>query len=82
MTTQNQEVKMVAVDAQLFESVGYAESTRQLYIKFINSPTLRFDNVPRFRHRGFMAAPRKDAYYNTFIKNSFLAKEVNPPPKG
>ncbi len=77
---QNQPVlKMVPVDADLFEAVGYITSGRQLYIKFRNSPALVFNNVPGFRFDGLMAAPRKDAYFNTFIKNFFISKPAQLP---
>ena len=67
-------VKMLPVDADTFESIGYVTPTRQLYIKFRHSPPLVFNNVPGFRYDGLMNAPRKDAYFNTFIKNFFLSK--------
>jgi hypothetical protein len=73
-------VKMVPVDASTFESVGYVLSTRRLYIKFRNSPALFFEGVPGFRFQGLMGAPRKDAYYSTYIKDRFLTKEAPPPP--
>jgi hypothetical protein len=73
-------VKMVPVDAKQFESVGYTISSRRLYIKFRNAPAVYFEGVPGFRHTGLMSAPRKDAYFTTYIKNSFLAKEVPAPP--
>jgi hypothetical protein len=83
MMPQNQPnqpvVKMVPVDADLFEAIGYAMGGRQLYIKFRNSQALVFNNVPGFRFDGLMAAPRKDAYYNTFIKNFFLSKPTQLP---
>ena len=72
-------VKMVQVDAHLFESVGYIESTRELYIKFRDSTTICFQDMPRFRFSGLMAAPRKDAYYATYIKNRFLTRQVTLP---
>jgi hypothetical protein len=72
-------MRMIPVDAKAFEAVGYSDYTRQLYIKFRDSPTLCFEDVPHFRHSGLMAAPRKDAYYATYIKDRFLAKEVTPP---
>jgi hypothetical protein len=68
--------KMVAVDADLFESVGYEDLSHCLYIKFRNSPMLRYEKVPRFRFQGLLGAPRKDAYYKTFIQNQFLSKPV------
>ena len=74
-----QPVKMLPVDAETFESIGYVGSTRSLYIKFRNSPTLCFNDIPAFRYSGLMAAPRKDAYFRSFIKDRFLAKEVPPP---
>jgi hypothetical protein len=74
-------VKMVPVEADLFESVGYVTGARQLYIKFHKSPVLCFNNVPGFRYEGLLSAPRKDAYYNTFIKNFFLSKTVELPPQ-
>jgi hypothetical protein len=67
------------VDAKQFESVGYAQATRQLFIKFRNSKTLCFEGIPQFRYRGLMAAPRLDAYYSSYIKDQFLAKEVPSP---
>lgn len=83
MMSQNQPtqpvVKMVTVDADLFEAIGYAAGGRQLYIKFKNSQAMVFNNVPGFRFDGLMAAPRKDAYFNTFIKNFFLSKPTQLP---
>jgi hypothetical protein len=73
-------VKMMPVDAQLIESVGYVEASRQLIIKFHHTFTLCFDKVPHFRFQGLLNAPRKDAYYKTFIKDQFLTKEVTLPP--
>jgi hypothetical protein len=73
-------VKMAQVDAEMFESVGYDQATRSLYIKFRNSPPLCFHKVPQFRYQGLLAAPRKDAYYKTFIKDLFLTKTAELPP--
>jgi hypothetical protein len=73
-------VKMVPVDAKLFESVGYTISSRRLYVKYRNAAAVYFEGVPGFRYSGLMAAPRKDAYFTTYIKSSFLPKEVPPPP--
>jgi hypothetical protein len=76
MDLHAQPVKMVPVDADLFESIGYVDFAHCLRIKFRNSPTMRFEKVPRFRYQGLLAAPRKDAYYRTFIQNQFLSKPV------
>ncbi|MGD0614711.1 MAG: KTSC domain-containing protein [Verrucomicrobiota bacterium] len=73
-------VKMVPVDAKQFESVGYTISSRRLYIKYRDAATVYFEGVPGFRYSGLMAAPRKDAYFTTYIKNSFLAQQVPEPP--
>ncbi|HVU27184.1 MAG TPA: KTSC domain-containing protein [Verrucomicrobiae bacterium] len=72
-------VKMMPVDADLFESIGYVTGSRQLVIKFRRTPALLFQNVPGFRYEGLLNAPRKDAYYTTFIKDRFLTKEVVLP---
>ena len=74
-----QAVKMMKVDSDLFESVGYIPKNRQLYVKFKNSPALCFDNVPGFRFESLLTAPRKDAYFRTFIKDRFLTKAVQLP---
>jgi hypothetical protein len=74
MDTQARPFKMVPVDADLFESVGFVDSTHCLFIKFRNGPTQCFEKVPRFRFQGLIAAPRKDAYYKSFIQNQFLTK--------
>ena len=71
-----QPIKMASVESDLFESVGYSDATRTLYIKFRDGTTLRFEKVPRFRYQGLMAAPRKDAYHKTFIKNQFLTNPM------
>jgi hypothetical protein len=82
MPIQPSAVKMVPVDADLFESVGYVTGARQLYIKFRNAPTLCFNNVPGFRYESLLSSPRKDVYYKTFIQNLFISKPVElPPPK-
>jgi hypothetical protein len=73
-------VKMMAVDATLFESVGYVMSKRQLLVKFRNSPTMCYEGVPGFRYQGLLSAPRKDAYFKTYIQNQFLTKEVPSAP--
>ncbi len=72
-------VKMVPVDAETFESVGYVLKGKLLYVKFRKSSVLVFNNVPGFRYDGLIAAPRKDAYYNTFIKNFFVSKATDLP---
>ena len=74
-------VKLVPVDADEFESVGFTDTSHNLYIKFRDSTTLCFEKVPRFRFQGLLAAPRKDAYYKAFIKDKFLAKSVQLPPQ-
>jgi len=74
MAVQAHEIRMEAVDADLFESVGYVEATRMLHIKFRNSPAQCFQKVPRFRYDGLLAAPRKDAYFKSFIQNKFMTK--------
>jgi len=79
MATLPQSVRMIAVDADSFESIGCLPKTRQLYVKFRNSPALCFDNVPGFRYESLLTAPRKDAHYRTFIKDRFLTKTVEMP---
>lgn len=80
MKPQNEmAVRMVPVDAEQFEAVGYLDKGKQLYIKFRKSPPLVFNNVPGFRFDGLMAAPRKDAYFDTFIKNFFVSKPADLP---
>jgi hypothetical protein len=69
-------IKWVSVDADQFESISYVMSTRQLLVKFRNAPSMIFEGVPGFRYQGLLNAPRKDAYFNTFIKNGFLKKEL------
>jgi hypothetical protein len=74
-------VAMMPVDAHMFESVGYAIGSRKLFIKFRDSGgTLCFEGVPGFRYQGLLSAPRKDAYYKTYIKDQFLSKTLPPPP--
>jgi KTSC domain-containing protein len=69
-------VRWMPVDADQFESVGYSMASRRLYIKFRGSPTLCFEGVPGFRYQGLLSAPRKDAYFRTYIKSQFLSKEA------
>ena len=64
------------VDAKQFESVGYAQASRQLFFKFRYSKVLCFEDIPQFRYKGLIAAPRIDAYYSSYIKDQFLCKEV------
>jgi hypothetical protein len=76
MDTASQHAKLVSVDADSFESVGYEDLTHTLYLKLRDGGTLRFQKVPRFRYTGLLGAPRKDAYYKTFIKDHFLSSPV------
>ncbi len=69
-------IKMVPVDSNQIESVGYVINGRKLFIKFQRGTVLCFNGVPGFRFEGLLAAPRKDAYYQTFIENKYLTKEV------
>lgn len=73
-------LRFVPVDASAFESVSYVASSRTLYVKFRNGlPSLTFANVPGFRYDGLLAAPRKDAYFKTFIENQFLTTPIKLP---
>lgn len=72
--------KMTPVDADSFESIGYSIGNRRLYVKFRNAPTLYFEGVPGFRYQGLLTAPRKEAYFKTYIKNQFLSKEAPAGP--
>ena len=69
-------VKLTAVEADQLESAGYEDLTHTLYLKFRDGPTLRFQKVPRFRYQGLLGAPRKDAYFRTFIKDQFMWSPV------
>jgi hypothetical protein len=69
-------VKLTSVDAEQLESVGYEDLSHTLYLKFHGGQTLRFQKVPRFRYQGLLGAPRKDAYFKTFIKDQFLSTPV------
>ena len=79
MATINQPVKMTLVDGEAIESIGYVDGSRTMYVKFRSGRTLCINNVPRFRYQGMLTAPRKDAYYTTYVKDRFLMKEVQPP---
>ena len=79
MDAKSPVIKLVKVDADLFESVAYVDSTRQLFVKLRKSPAMCFNDMPRFRFNGLLGAPRKDAYFTTYIKDKFLAKEVTLP---
>ena len=79
MVTNDKSVKMVPVQAQMFESVGYCDASRHLYIKQKNGTVLCFEDVPRFRIQGLMTSPRKDGYYKVYIKDAFLSKETKLP---
>jgi hypothetical protein len=71
--------KMVPVETESFTAVGYTHASRLLYITFRDGSTLAYQNVPGFRFEGLLAAPRKEAYFRTFIKNAFLSKAAQPP---
>lgn len=72
--------KMITVDAKQFESIGYVTGKRQLIVKFRNSATTCFEGVPGFRYQGLLASPRKDAYFNAYIRHQFLHQDIATPP--
>ena len=78
MAMQVANVKMVPVEADSFVAVGYAVTARQLFITFKKGGTLVYSNVPGFRFDGLMAAPRKEAYFKTFIKDVFISAPGQP----
>jgi KTSC domain len=80
MTPVQPAVKMTKVEADTFESVGYGISNRRLYVKFKNAPTLCYEGVPSFRYQGLLSAPRKEAYFKTYIKNQFMGQPVPESP--
>lgn len=80
MAIPESSLKMVTVGAKQFESVCYVDATRRLYIKFRNSPTICYEGVPRFRYQGLLTSPRPDAYFDTYVKNSFLGKPTELTP--
>ncbi len=79
MDPRDRPMKMMAVDAALFESIGFCDATHSLFVKFRDSPPLCFEKVPRFRYQGLLTAPRKDVYFKTFIQNQFLSKATQLP---
>jgi hypothetical protein len=72
-------VKLTPVDGDQIEAVGYAMAGRKLYVKFRNAPAMIYEGVPGFRYQGLLTAPRKDAYFRTYIKDRFL---TTPAPAG
>ena len=56
MDNQTQPFKMVQVEADLFESVGFVDTTHCLFIKFKGSSTVCYEKVPRFRFQGLLGA--------------------------
>ena len=72
-------IRMMPVDAKMFESVGYSIGSRKLFVKFRDTSTLCFEGVPGFRFQGLLTAPRKDAYFKAYIKDMFLSKQLPPP---
>ena len=72
-------IRMMAVDAKMFGSVGYVAASRKLFVKFRDSPAMCYEGVPGFRYQGLLSSPRKDAYFKTYIKDCFLGKSLPPP---
>jgi hypothetical protein len=76
METHAQPVKFVPMETDAFEAVGYDSASRCLFMKLRDGTTVRLEKVPQFRFAGLLSAPRKDAYYRSFIKGQFLSKPV------
>jgi hypothetical protein len=74
METQTQSVKLVSMNTEAFEAVGYDIASRSLVIKLHDGTTIRLEKVPQFRFQGLMSSPRKDAYFRAFIKDQFVSK--------
>ena len=76
-------VKMVPVmGSDAIEAIGYAETTRRLYVKRPGKPALCFEGVPRFKVNGFLTCPpnKKDAYFKTQLQPLFAVKEIPQIP--
>ena len=79
MVTNDTSVRMIKVNAKMFEAVGYCEASRHLYVKYRNGQVRCFENVPHFRIQGLLNSPRKDGYFKSYLQNSFLSKEAKLP---
>ncbi|MBI3878961.1 MAG: KTSC domain-containing protein [Verrucomicrobia bacterium] len=75
-------VKMETVhDSEVIEQIGFVEISKRLYVKLRGGATpVCYENVPRFRYAGFLTAPRKDEYFKTYIKATYLSKPVAKLP--
>ncbi|NJM55582.1 MAG: KTSC domain-containing protein [Verrucomicrobiae bacterium] len=64
------------------EAIGYAETTRRLYIKRPGKAPLCYEGVPRFRYSGFLTCPpnKRDTYFKTQIQPVFAVKEIPQIP--
>lgn len=70
-------VEMKEVSSSNLLSVGYDASNRVLYVRFKQSGTYAYYDVPQSTYIGLMSAPSHGTYHADYIKYSFKYKKLN-----
>jgi hypothetical protein len=64
------------VNSEAIRAIGYEVTSGILEVEFHKGPIYRFEGVPEFLYRGFMAAKSKGKFFHTRIVNRYPFQEV------
>ncbi len=68
--------EMKPVASSNVESIGYNESTQELYVRFLNNSLYVYKNVPKIEFAGLENAPSIGSYIHRNLKNVYACERV------
>ena len=64
------------VNSAAIRPIGYEAASEVLEVEFRKGPIYRFEGVPEFLYRGFMASRSKGKFFHTRIANRFPSQQI------
>ena len=64
------------VRSSAIRAVGYDRESLTLEVEFHKGPVYRFEGVPEFLHRGFMASRSKEKFFHTRIVDRYPSQQI------
>ena len=64
------------VNSAAIRAIGYEPVSEVLEVEFHKGPIYRFEGVPEFLYRGFIASRSKGKFFHTRIANRFPFQQI------
>ena len=73
---QTPDVDMVFVLSTAIEAIGYDQRRRELHVRFRETGTYVYSDVPEAVYAGFLRADSKGSYVNDLVKPYYAWREL------